>query len=162
MSGSCPTPAEILRAVGVPFTSLTHPPIRTYEDIKRELCLPPQQLVKTMAFRAEDGSGFVLASLPVLSKLRYGRLAAEVGVPRARLHQAGPEDLAALEMQPGGISPVTRAPDVRVVFDTPIATMGTIYCGSGRADETITLTAHDLIKVVNPTIAPIAAAPDQS
>ncbi|MCO5997403.1 YbaK/EbsC family protein [Actinoallomurus rhizosphaericola] len=146
-----PTPAEILSAAGIAFSSFTHPPIRTYEDIERELKLPPELLLKTMAFRSE--TGFVLASLPILSRVAYGPLAKAAGLPRAALRQAGPGDLAELGMEPGGVSPLTGLPGTQIVFDVSVRAMATVHFGSGRADETLTAQAADLIEVVRPVFA---------
>jgi Cys-tRNA(Pro)/Cys-tRNA(Cys) deacylase len=55
---------------------------------------------------------------------------------------------------PGGISPLTRAPRTTVAS---VARMGSIYCGSGRADETIEVEAVALIEVVKPLLARITA-----
>lgn len=151
-----PAPGQILRTAGVTFTSFTHPPIRTHEDIERVLKLPPDRLLKTMAFRA--GDGFVLASLPIVSRVAYGPLAKAVGMPRSRLRQAGPEDLGELQMEPGGISPLTNVPGVQVVFDSSVTNMTRVYCGSGRNNETLELEATDLIDIVQPLIAKIVNA----
>jgi Cys-tRNA(Pro)/Cys-tRNA(Cys) deacylase len=148
-----PTPAEILSAASTAFSSFTHPPIRTYEDIERELKLPPELLLKTMAFRSE--AGFVLASLPILSRVAYGPLARSAGMPRSALRQAGPGDLEELGMEPGGVSPLTRLPGTQVIFDVSVRDMATVHFGSGRPDETLTARAADLIAVVRPVFAEI-------
>ncbi|ASU81450.1 hypothetical protein CDO52_00460 [Nocardiopsis gilva YIM 90087] len=149
------TPSEILNAGSVPFTSFGHAPIRTLEDIERELALPPEKLLKTMAFRVADAQ-FVLAAVPILARVHYGRLARAVGVARSQLRQAGDEDLRELGMEPGGISPLTRLADATVVFDEAVADMGVVYCGSGRADGTIKIEARDLVAAAGAEYAPIA------
>lgn len=150
-----PAPGDILRAESVPFSAFRHAPIRTLEDIERELRLPTECLLKTMTFRIAD-AGLVLAALPILSRVHYGRLARAVGVSRSLLRQGGEADLRELGMEPGGVSPLTRLPGVAVVFDRAVATMGTVYCGSGRADETIRLAAHDLVAAADAEFAEIA------
>jgi Cys-tRNA(Pro)/Cys-tRNA(Cys) deacylase len=152
-----PTPAEILQAAGVGFSSFTHTPIRTYEDIERELRLPAEQLLKTLAFRTEDGT-FVLASLPILRPVGYGKVAKVAGVSRSRLRRADEADLLELRMAPGGISPLTRMPGAIVVFDTTVPAMTKVYCGSGKDDETIEIEVDKLIEVVRPQLADLASA----
>lgn len=150
-----PTPAQILEAAGVPFSSFTHAPIRTYEDIERELSLPAERLLKTLAFRT--GDRFVLVSLPMLTSAGYGKIAKAAGVSRSKLRRAGEDDLAELGMAPGGISPLTDFADRTVVFHTPVPDMGKVYCGSGRDDETIEVDAASLVDVVRPVIADVAS-----
>ncbi|CCH29722.1 YbaK/EbsC family protein [Actinosynnema sp. NPDC047251] len=152
MSG--PTPAQILEAAGVPFSSFPHAPIRTYEDIERELALPAERLLKTLAFRAEDR--FVLVSMPMLLPAGYGKIAKAAGVSRSKLRRAGEDDLAVLGMAPGGISPLTEVADRTVVFHPSVPEMGKVYCGSGRDDVTIEVDAAALVELVKPVITDVA------
>ncbi|WP_285759672.1 aminoacyl-tRNA deacylase [Nocardiopsis ansamitocini] len=149
------TPGEILSAKSIPFSAFEHVPIRTLDDIERELALPPELLLKTMAFRVAD-SHLVLAALPILSRVHYGRLARSVNVSRSLLRQAEEADLQELGMEPGGVSPLTRLPGVVVVFDSAVQRMDTVYCGSGRADATIKIKAGDLAAAVDARFAEIA------
>ncbi|WP_103339728.1 aminoacyl-tRNA deacylase [Amycolatopsis sp. CA-126428] len=151
---SRPTPAQILLAAGVPFSSFTHAPIRTYEDIERELKLPAERLLKTLAFRTEDR--FILVSMPMLTPAGYGKIAKAAGVSRAKLRRAGEDDLAELGMAPGGISPLTELAGRTVVFHTTVPDMGTVYCGSGRDDETIEVAAASLVELVRPVLHDVA------
>ncbi|WP_433271673.1 aminoacyl-tRNA deacylase [Actinosynnema sp. CS-041913] len=152
MSG--PTPAQILEAAAVPFSSFPHAPIRTYEDIERELRLPAERLLKTLAFRTDDG--FVLVSMPMLLPAAYGKIAKAAGVSRSKLRRAGEADLAVLGMAPGGISPLTDLDDKTVVFHTTVPDMGKVYCGSGRDDVTIEVDAATLVDLVRPVVADVA------
>lgn len=145
------SPEEVLRRSGVPFTVLDHVPIVGREDAETTLGLTTEQLLKTMVFRTADG-GFVLAALPVTGRVNYGRLARAAGVSRAKLRQAEPGELSLLGMEPGGASPVCGLPDVVIVFDTAVTRMGTVYCGSGRADRTVQIEAAQLIELVGPKI----------
>ncbi|MFE9359662.1 aminoacyl-tRNA deacylase [Streptomyces olivaceoviridis] len=145
------SPEEVLRKAGVPFTVLDHVPIVGQEDAETKLGLTTEQLLKTMVFRTADG-GFVLAALPVTGRVNYGRLARAAGVSRAKLRQAEPGELSLLGMEPGGASPVCDLSDVVTVFDTAVTRMGTVYCGSGRADRTVRIEAAHLIELVGPKI----------
>ncbi len=149
------SPEEILTAAGVDYTAFNHPPIRTLQDIERLLKLPTDQLLKTMAFRTPDG--FLLAALPILARVAYGALARAAGLPRSALRQAGPDDLAELSMELGGVSPLTNIPRTVVLFDVAVPEMGSVYCGSGRADRTIKVDAQDLLRVAQPVLAELFA-----
>lgn len=43
------------------------------------------------------------------------------------------------------------------VFDVSTLEMDTVYCGSGRADQTVKIEAKTLIDLVRPIIAAVAA-----
>lgn len=150
------SPEEVLRRSGVPFTVLDHVPIVGQQDAETTLGLATEQLLKTMVFRTAD-DGFVLAALPVTGRVNYGRLARAAGVSRAKLRQAEPSELSLLGMEPGGASPVCDLPDVVIVFDSSVTSMGTVYCGSGRADRTVQIAAARLIELVNPKIEELSS-----
>ncbi|GHH83670.1 aminoacyl-tRNA deacylase [Streptomyces capitiformicae] len=150
------SPEEVLRKSGVPFTVLDHVPIVGRDDAENKLGLSTEQLLKTMVFRTADG-GFVLAALPVTGRVNYGRLARAAGVSRAKLRQAEPDELRLLGMEPGGASPVCDLPDVVIVFDASVTRMGTVYCGSGRADRTVVIEAARLIELVGPKIEELSS-----
>ena len=149
------SPEEILIMAGVEYTAFDHPPIRTFEDIDRVLKLPPDRLLKTMAFRTPDG--FLLAALPILARVAYGALARAAGRSRSALRQAGPDDLAELGMEPGGVSPLTDVPGTVVLFDAAVPEMDSVYCGSGRADRTIEVGVPGLLRAVNPMLGELSA-----
>jgi len=150
------SPVDVLRSAGAEFTVLTHQPIVGQADAEQLLGLPTGQLLKTMVFRTAAG-GFILAALPAGARVSYRRLSTVVEVPRAKLRQADPADLAALGMQPGGASPVCGRSGVVTVFDPAVAGMGVVYCGSGRADQTVRIAAEVLIQLVGPRLAAITA-----
>ncbi|MGW5637743.1 aminoacyl-tRNA deacylase [Streptomyces sp. NPDC003832] len=165
MSTSSPStpaaPDDVLRAAGVTFRVHTHPPVRTAEDVRRETGLSVADSVKTLVFTADDQ--VFLVAFPGLARLGYGRLARAVGLPRSRLRPAGEEVLRGLGMEPGGVSPVCSAPGVTVVFDTAVTRMGTVYCGSGRADRSVEVGAADLLRLAGtPLVADVADVPDEA
>lgn len=150
------SPEEVLRRSGVPFTLLDHVPIVGQRDAETKLGLATEQLLKTMVFRTA-GSGFVLAVLPCTGRVGYGRLARAAGVSRAKIRQAEPGELSLLGMEPGGASPVCDLPDAVTVFDVSVTGMGTVYCGSGRADRTVQIEAAQLIALVKPKIEELSS-----
>ena len=133
-----------------------HAPIIGQASAERELGLPADQMLKTMVFRA-GAAATVLVALPARRRVHYGKLARAVGVRRSALRQADPDDLALIGMMPGGASPVCGADGVITVFDISALEMGTVYCGSGRANRTVKIEAKTLIALVRPVIAVVAA-----
>jgi Cys-tRNA(Pro)/Cys-tRNA(Cys) deacylase len=150
------SPVQVLRLAGVVFTLTTHAPIVGQADAEQELKLPTEHLLKTMVFRTEQGA-FILAALPASKRVSYGKLAKAVTVPRGQLKQAAPDDLRLLGMELGGASPVCAVDGVVTVFDSFVCGMGKVYCGSGRADQTVQTEARTLIELVQPLIASIVA-----
>jgi Cys-tRNA(Pro)/Cys-tRNA(Cys) deacylase len=148
------SPTEILAAAGVPYELFRHPGAVSFEEVLREMGFPPDQMIKTVAFRTGDES-LLLASLPSPRRLAYGALARAAGVPRGRMRPADEDDLRLLGMAVGGVSPITRVPGVTAVFDTTMAEAPVAYLGSGRAGETLEVETKALIDVVSPTIAAI-------
>ncbi|QMU70353.1 aminoacyl-tRNA deacylase [Streptacidiphilus sp. P02-A3a] len=151
----CVSPVQVLERTGISFTLHEHVPIRTQSDIERELGLPVEQLLKTMVFRT--GQTFILAALPMQRRVHYGRLAKAAGVPRASLRQAEPEELRQLAMEPGGASPVCGRDGVLVVFDSAVLDMDRVYCGSGRADQSIEIDAGELLRFLEPVTAAVTS-----
>ncbi|MFF9478349.1 aminoacyl-tRNA deacylase [Streptomyces sp. NPDC014733] len=152
---ACESPVEVLKRLSVDFSLHDHVPIRTRTDIERELGLPVDMLLKTMVFHT--GEEFVLAALPIRQRVHYGRLARAVGVSRAKLRQAAPEELEALAMEPGGASPVCGRSSVITVFDESVREMDRVYCGSGRADQTVEVDARELMRLLDPVITSVVA-----
>lgn len=150
------SPVDILHASGAAFSVQEHAPITGHASAERELGLPSDQMLKTMVFRA--GAATILVALPAHGRVHYGKLARAVGVPRGMLRRAEPDDLARIGMMPGGASPVCDADGVIIVFDVSVLEMGTVYCGSGRADQTVQVEAKALIDLVRPVIAAVTGA----
>jgi Cys-tRNA(Pro)/Cys-tRNA(Cys) deacylase len=150
-------PVDVLSAAGVRFLVHAHPEIRTATDIEALDTFVVERSVKVLAFTV-DGNRLVLAAIPGPARLQYGRLAAALGTRRALLKPADPARLAALGMQPGGVSPLCADPAVTIVFDTSIPGMGPVFCGSGSADRTLEVEAAEIVRLApNAVIAEIAA-----
>ncbi|NGO72076.1 YbaK/EbsC family protein [Streptomyces boncukensis] len=152
-------PAGVLASRGAQFRLREHPGVTRIDEVCAALGVPLGRTVKTLAF-VTPGRRLVLAGLRGDARLRYGELARAAGVRRADLSPAGPEVLGALGMEPGGLCPVSADTSAVVVFDDAVSGMGTVYCGSGRADSTVEIDARDLIAAVPaPKTAPIAQPP---
>jgi Cys-tRNA(Pro)/Cys-tRNA(Cys) deacylase len=139
----------------VTFSVREHVPVTGQDDAERELGLPADQMLKTMVFRA--GGTTVLVALPARTRVHYGKLAKAIGVQRSVLRQAGPDDLARIGMVPGGASPVCGTDGVTTVFDVSVLSMATVFCGSGRTDQTVEIQAKTLVELIQPIIAAVTA-----
>jgi Cys-tRNA(Pro)/Cys-tRNA(Cys) deacylase len=143
-----------LDAAGEAYRLHTHPPIRGEADLPLT-GLDWTSSVKTLAFSLPDGT-VALVGVPGPARIRYGAVAAALGVPRSQLRPASAEAVAALGMQPGGVSPVCADPNVTVLLDSSVPQMGIVYCGGGDPETTLELEAGALVRIATrPVIAPI-------
>jgi len=149
------TPVETLRSSAVTFSVREHVPVTGHADAERELGLRADQMLKTMVFRARGTT--VLVALPARGRVHYGKLAKAIGVQRSVLRQAEPDDLARIGMVPGGASPVCGTDGVITVFDVSVLSMATVFCGSGRTDQTVQIQAKTLVELIQPIIATVTA-----
>jgi Cys-tRNA(Pro)/Cys-tRNA(Cys) deacylase len=140
-----PTAAAVLDRAGIAYRLHHHPPVRTEADLHLT-GLDVESSAKTLAFSLPDGR-VVLAAIPGPARLRYGNLARALGVPRAALRPAGPEQLVGLGMEPGGVGPICDDPRVQLVLDASLTGIATLYCGSGLPEVSVELSAADLVQM---------------
>jgi Cys-tRNA(Pro)/Cys-tRNA(Cys) deacylase len=151
------TPAELLHEAGVAFTVHEHVPVATVAEILVALPFPAEEHVKTLVFDA-DGR-VALAALRGSDRLRYGPLARALGVPRDKLVALPPDRVRAeLGLEPGGVCPLVDDPGVVVVVDRQVLDLERAFCGSGRTDATLELSAADLVRVSGARVADLAGA----
>jgi Cys-tRNA(Pro)/Cys-tRNA(Cys) deacylase len=145
----------LLTAHGVRFRVHAHTIAVTVADAAARLPFPPDQFLKTVAFRAE-ATGWILAALRAHDRVDYRKLAAAAGVRRADLRQPDPAEVAAaLGVAAGGIGPFPLAAVSLVIVDSGAAGMDAVYCGIGRSDRTLEIGLQDLIRVVQARVHPI-------
>lgn len=153
------SPLDVLAARGVPFTLHEHPDIRVASDIREHTTMPIERSVKTLAFSVENDR-LVLAAIPGLARISFGRFASALGVARSKLRPAGGEMLSEIGMRAGGVSPICARPDVTVVIDSAVPPMGQVFCGSGRSDRSVELDSGSLVHLsTSPVVADIADMP---
>lgn len=157
---SLPPAAALLAAAGAAFNVHQHVEIRTGADIRTRTGFTEENIqnsLKTMAFTVGPDR-LVLAVIPGPTRIRYGRLASVLGVPRSALKSADEASLQKLNMERGGVGPICDAPDVTVVFDATVPQMGTVLCGSGHPHCTVEAEAADIMRVPsNPVVADITS-----
>lgn len=138
-----PAAALVLDQARVPYRLHHHPPVRTEADLHLT-GLDVGTSAKTLAFTLPDGR-LILATIPGPARLRYGNLARALAVTRSALRPAGPDQLAALGMEPGGVGPVSTDPHVQLVLDSSLVDHPVLYCGSGLPEVSVELSAADLV-----------------
>ena len=132
-----------------------HAPLVSFEDARRILPFDPHAMVKCLAFRLPAG-GYGLVGLLGADRADYAKIARCLGVRRADLALASPEEvLRDLGMAPGGIAPLPIA-GATVVLDERVLRLETVYCGTGRTDATLIVSARELARVSGARSADVA------
>jgi Cys-tRNA(Pro)/Cys-tRNA(Cys) deacylase len=118
------------------------------------LGVAPERVFKTLL--AEVDGNLVVGIVPVVAQLDLKALAAAVGGKRARM-----ADVAAAERATGyvagGISPLGQRRRLPTVLDASAAAFDTLYCSAGRRGLEMELAPGDLARLLDATVAPIAA-----
>ncbi|MGH7125438.1 MAG: aminoacyl-tRNA deacylase [Stellaceae bacterium] len=143
-----PEVRAFLDAAGVPYRTHPHAPLVSFEDAKVILPFDPGSMVKGLVFRTPSGA-FAIVALRGADRADYKKIADALGVRRADLRAADPADVEAeLGMQLGGVVPLPINGAV-VLIDQAVASLGTVYCGSGRNEVTLELKAQDLLRTAD-------------
>lgn len=136
-----------LEARGESYKVHRHPPIRNEADLHLT-GLDWATSVKTLAFALPDAR-LALVGVPGSARIQYGAVARALGVSRSALKPAAAEALAAVGMQPGGVSPICADEGVVLLLDAAVPSMGVIYCGGGDPETTIEVDASALSRIAS-------------
>lgn len=148
-----------LERSGVPYRIHTHAASVTFQDAAEFLDFPLERLLKTVAFQVKNGP-WVLAALRGRDRVDYKKMAAHLEINRTQLRSLPPNEVETkLEYPLGGVAPFATRPNTRVIFDTQIMSLGTIFCGTGRNDRTLEIFAADLAAICGAATACIASEP---
>ncbi len=145
-----------LQAAGVDFVDHEHEPIRTVQDALEKWPYGVDNLVKTVAFKLRDDR-VVLAAILASARIDYKKLAAVLGVGRRDIASLSPAEVhERLQVEPGGVCPIPVSDRVAVIVDEPVGGLHQIYCGFGRVDHTLEISASDLVRVGEGRVASIS------
>lgn len=146
---------RVLDESGVDFAIHEHKPIQTFYDAKKYLPFPPQSTVKTIVFRLKDAF-WILAAVRGPDRIDYRKLAVAFGVKRTDLRSVSSQEVSSsLGYEIGGVCPIPITENIKVVFDSHLQEMDTIYCGGGRNDRTLQIQFDDLLHVSEGRVVPL-------
>ena len=135
-----------LDSAGIRYRTHSHAPLVSFEQAKTVLPFDADAMVKGLVFRTPEGT-FAIVALRGVDRADYKKIADALGIRRADLRAADPTDVAAeLGMQLGGIVPLPIN-GALVLIDGSVAELETIFCGSGRNDVTLEISARDLLHI---------------
>jgi Cys-tRNA(Pro) deacylase len=116
--------------------------LRSLEQAAQERGLEPEQIVRSLLFRVEDGS-YVLVLMPGPEQVAWPKLRHFLGV--SRLTTADTKEVEAITgFPPGAVSPFGLSRPVRILADERIKQQETISMGAGIRNAGIIMARRDL------------------
>jgi prolyl-tRNA editing enzyme YbaK/EbsC (Cys-tRNA(Pro) deacylase) len=140
-----------LDAWGVSYRLHLHQgPISSLEQAARERGLSPEQIIRSLLFRLENGE-FVLVLMPGPGKISWPKLRRRLGV--TRLTTADAEVVQAITgYPPGSVSPYGLHSAVRLLADLRLLRHTTVSIGAGIPDAGVILRTEDLLRTLLPEL----------
>jgi len=125
-------------------------PISSLEQAARERGLSPEQIVRSLLFRLENG-GFVLVLMPGPAKVSWPKLRRRLGV--TRLTTADAEVVQAITgYPPGSVSPYGLHSPMRLLADLRLIRHTTVSIGAGIPNAGVILRTEDLLRTLLPEL----------
>jgi Cys-tRNA(Pro) deacylase len=129
-------------------------PTPTVPDAARALGVEERQIIKSLLFAAKSGE-VVLAVLSGAARVSRQRLREASGLRGIEL--ADPAVVLERTGYPaGGTPPVGHVSPLNVIVDTGMLDLPVVFGGGGRIDSLLRITPHEIVRVTNATLAPIA------
>lgn len=144
-----------LDQLGIPYRIYLHPrPVHSLEQAARERGLAPDQIIRSLLFRLENGE-FVLVLMPGARQVSWPKLRQHLGV--SRLTTASREQvLAATGYAPGAVTPFGLPTRLRILADRSVLAHERLSLGAGAPNSGLILSLRDLLAVVQPEVLDLA------
>jgi Cys-tRNA(Pro) deacylase len=135
--------------LGIPFQIHIHErPLRSLEQAAEERGLEPDQIVRSLLFRLEDGT-YVLVLMPGARKVNWTKLRKHLGV--SRMTTATSEEVREVTgYETGAVSPFGLSQSIRLLADRRIMTHDEISIGAGIRNAGVILKSQDLLEILEP------------
>jgi Cys-tRNA(Pro) deacylase len=135
--------------LGIPFQIHIHErPLRSLEQAAEERGLEPDQIVRSLLFRLEDGT-FVLVLMPGSGKVNWAKLRKHLGVSRMTT-ATSEEVLEVTGYETGAVSPFGLPVRLRLLADQRIMIHDEISIGAGVRNAGVLLKRQDLLATLDP------------
>ncbi|MDR2534291.1 MAG: methyltransferase domain-containing protein [Tannerellaceae bacterium] len=142
----------------------THKPVVKMEDVRAVINAESKTMIKSIAVQIDDDQYrdmILIIGITDNCMLDYGKLSKFLGVKRRNINPANP---AIIETQTGfqaGSIPLFGLPtNIPVILDNQIEKLTEIWCGTGKAVESIRLKIEELKKLSTPTFADVSKVKD--
>jgi Cys-tRNA(Pro) deacylase len=139
---------EALQAAGIPHRLFRHAgPVRSLEQAAQERGQQPEQVVRSILFRLEEGL-FLMVLMAGPQQISWQALRRYLG--QSRLSMASPEEvLAQTGYELGAVSPFGLPAPLRILVDeSVVAQKGEISIGAGVRGTTVILQGEDLLRAL--------------
>ena len=145
------------QALGLEHRLVRHGPVASLAEAAAARGVSPAQVVKTLVVRlADDDYRFVL--VPGDREIAWPKLRALLGLSRLSMPSAAvARDVTGYER--GTITPLGSSHPWPVVVDA--AVVGTVSVGAGEHGASLTVSAHDLVEVLQATVADVTEPTDR-
>jgi Cys-tRNA(Pro) deacylase len=121
--------------------------LRSLEQAAQERGLEPEQIVRSLLFRVEDGT-YVLVLMPGPAQVAWPKLRHYLGV--SRLTTADKDEVKAVTgFPPGAVSPFGLSQPLRILADERIHQQETISFGAGIRNAGIIMGRRDMTSALN-------------
>ncbi|HEY45554.1 MAG: hypothetical protein AMJ88_12350 [Anaerolineae bacterium SM23_ 63] len=125
-------------------------PLRSLEQAAEERGLEPDQIVRSLLFRLEDGA-FVLVLMPGGEKVNWAKLRKHLGV--SRMTTATSEEVLEITgYETGAVSPFGLPQPLRLLADQKILFHEEISVGAGIRNAGVILKSQDLLVALDPEL----------
>ncbi len=150
MSKSTPV-THALDDLAIPYRIHIHErPLRSLEQAAEERGLEPDQIVRSLLFRLEDGT-YVLVLMPGIGKVNWVKLRKHLGVSRMTT-ATSEEVLEVTGYETGAVSPFGLPQPLRLLADEKIFVYDEISIGAGIRNAGVILKRQDLLDALDPEI----------
>lgn len=156
---------ELLKLHRIVFEIKEHRPVRSMGDVKEVLDVSPGDMVKSILIAADPcdhhprDADLYLIAVPVDRKLDMAKVANVVDKRHERLRlatQIEVEDLTGFRV--ASIPPFGHPKKIPVILDRLLAAKKKVWCGTGKATESLGLSVEDLKKLSTFTVADVSKA----
>jgi prolyl-tRNA editing enzyme YbaK/EbsC (Cys-tRNA(Pro) deacylase) len=144
---------ELLKLHHVPLDIRQHSPVRTIKDLQSVLTVPTQQMAKSVlvavdrrdAAPVSAAAELFLCCVPANRSLSLGKLAKLLQRPRRQIRLASQIEVEERTgFLVGSIPPFGMPAHIPVIVDEGITSLRYIWCGTGKATESLRLSIDDL------------------
>lgn len=118
---------------------------------------PPEAILKSLVFLADGRPRLVVAN--GLAQVDRGKLSAHWGLSKKRVKMASPDQVLKLTgYRIGAVPPFGHHTPLPTLVDPAVLEQPVVYAGGGGVQALVRLTPQELVRVVEPEIAPVTAA----
>jgi Cys-tRNA(Pro)/Cys-tRNA(Cys) deacylase len=130
-------------------------PLHSLEQAAAERGLAPDQVVRSLLFRLENGE-FVLILMPGARQVSWPKLRRYLKTSRITTATSA-EVLQTTGYEPGTVTPFGLPQPLRVLADGGVLAHATLSVGAGARNTGLILSSQDLLTVVQPELVDLAA-----